>query len=313
MELRQLKYFVAVADVLNFTRAANSLYIAQPTLSQQISALEAELGITLFTREHGSVALTPEAKLLVPQAKEILARATRMQDTVRSLIPDKPMEEHKLAVICPNTLARDRQFISCLTRSVRKLRDEDKWFQFLFGLQKEENLLSELNQTYDIVFQIQSGQPLSDKYTSVALSQQELQLYTWNETLMPDTRESVIKILRHRPVFYHGRDKAGVQQIVQIFAELDVSPKIYFMDDIEAIEVMIGSGDFGSAILPAHAAVSFQDPHLQHFSLGCKEAIIYLVAIWKTAAQNECILRLIRQMKEEMKKEWPGRCGRAGL
>jgi DNA-binding MarR family transcriptional regulator len=63
--LRQLLYFVTVVDEGNFTRAAQSLHVAQPSLSKQIQTLESELGAPLFSRARGHVALTPagEARL----------------------------------------------------------------------------------------------------------------------------------------------------------------------------------------------------------------------------------------------------------
>ncbi|MFI0371342.1 LysR family transcriptional regulator [Actinomadura sp. 1N219] len=73
MQLQQLAYFVAVAEVRHFTQAAEILRVAQPSLSKQIRALETELNVSLFSRARGNITLTPAGEALLPLAKRILA------------------------------------------------------------------------------------------------------------------------------------------------------------------------------------------------------------------------------------------------
>jgi DNA-binding transcriptional LysR family regulator len=75
LDLRKLRYFVAVADKLHFGRAAEELHIAQPVLSRQIRALEQDLGASLFTRDRHGVTLTDAGRQLLTDAGPLLASA----------------------------------------------------------------------------------------------------------------------------------------------------------------------------------------------------------------------------------------------
>jgi DNA-binding transcriptional LysR family regulator len=85
IDLKQLKYFLAVAEEKSFSRAAERLHISQPPLSQQIMKLESELGVRLFTRTTRSFELTVAGKALMGEAADLLARMRMTIDTIRQI------------------------------------------------------------------------------------------------------------------------------------------------------------------------------------------------------------------------------------
>lgn len=85
MELRHLRYFVAVAEELNFTRAAARMYTVQPSLSQQIKDLEQEVGVQLLLRSNRKVELTPEGEAFLKQARLCLDYADKAIQEARQV------------------------------------------------------------------------------------------------------------------------------------------------------------------------------------------------------------------------------------
>ena len=84
MELRQLRYFVAVAEELHFRRAAQHLHIAQPAVSEQVRKLELDLGVQLFERTHRSVALTAAGAALLDEARRVLRQTEVAREAARA-------------------------------------------------------------------------------------------------------------------------------------------------------------------------------------------------------------------------------------
>ncbi len=85
MELRHLRYFVAVAEQLSFTKGAEKLHLTQPALTRQIRDLEEEIGVRLFNRTKHRVELTEEGRSFLADAKDVLARSVEIVESVQRL------------------------------------------------------------------------------------------------------------------------------------------------------------------------------------------------------------------------------------
>src|SRR6187431_654670 len=94
MELRHLKYFVAVAEEENVTRAAARLHVSQPGLSRQIRDLEEELGVPLFYHRAKSLNLTPAGRIFLDEAYAVLHRLDEATQTVKTFAGGHKHEIH---------------------------------------------------------------------------------------------------------------------------------------------------------------------------------------------------------------------------
>ena len=117
MELRHLRYFLAVGEVLNFTKAAARLRVAQPALSRQVQDLEDEIGVDLLRRSPRGVTLTAEGKLFLQEVRELLKRVDDSVEKTRALARGEYGELHigyipiPTAEILPRTLEAFRKAV----------------------------------------------------------------------------------------------------------------------------------------------------------------------------------------------------------
>ena len=94
MELRHLRYFLVVGELLNFTKAAARLRVAQPALSRQVQDLEDEIGVDLLRRSPRGVTLTAEGKLFLQEVRELLRRVDESVEKTRALARGEYGELH---------------------------------------------------------------------------------------------------------------------------------------------------------------------------------------------------------------------------
>jgi DNA-binding transcriptional LysR family regulator len=147
VELRQLRYFVTVAEELNFSRAAERLHIAGPSLSQQIKALERDLKVRLFDRDRRSVALTASGAALLPHARALVDQADELRRRASGLLTSEPV---RIGYVnwCPTDWAeRGRGWRSCastpgLCRRTRRPPGSRSWLDLAICWMQTTDLAS---------------------------------------------------------------------------------------------------------------------------------------------------------------------------
>ena len=115
MDLRQLRYFVAVAEELSFRRAADRLHISQPPLSRQIKVLEEDLGGALFERTQQKVFLTPAGRVFLTHAQHVLAEAAKAKVAAKRAIGG---EEGELRI----GFTQSAEFLPFLPKTIHHFR-----------------------------------------------------------------------------------------------------------------------------------------------------------------------------------------------
>jgi len=131
IELKRVRYFLAVGEALNFTKAAARLRIAQPALSRQVQELEDEIGVDLLRRSPRGVTLTAEGKLFLQEARELLNHADQSVERVRALARGEYGDLHvgyapvPTAEILPPALAAFRKAVPRVKLSLHDLSSDE--------------------------------------------------------------------------------------------------------------------------------------------------------------------------------------------
>ena len=148
MELRQLRYFVAVAEEGNISRAAKRIFLTQPALSRQIKALEEELGQCLLERQAHSIRLTPVGQALLHEARDLLQSADQMLQRVRAAGRETRLRVGYAPSLAAGILSAT---VECFTQTHPNARVE------LFDLSTVEMLAGLESDTLDVARSV--GQP----------------------------------------------------------------------------------------------------------------------------------------------------------
>ncbi|MCR8634767.1 LysR family transcriptional regulator [Paenibacillus radicis (ex Xue et al. 2023)] len=256
MDLKQLRYFMAIAEEGQITSAARKLHIAQPPLSQQLKAMETELGVQLFEREGRGVQLTEEGKALYRHAVKIISSMEEAQEEIRAI---RNGWSGKLTIGI-NTLSDER-----LPRILMAFRQKHP--QFTFKIQQNESaqlcqLLKE--RTIDLAI-VRMPVPLDD--FTVYDVKSEPYYFVTSQSHQEECSPVPFNRIQDYPLIIPSTEGLGLYNMIQEeFAQRGLQPNIICeSSDISTLIQLVSVG-CGATIIPG-AVLKLH----QHIPVHCLE------------------------------------------
>jgi DNA-binding transcriptional LysR family regulator len=254
--LHQLEYFVAVAEDRHFTRAAERLHVAQPSVSAQIRQLERTLGSPLFHRGSGGVTLTDAGELLLPLARRALADVSELVDGISEL---DSLRRGRVAIGATPSLST-----TLLPAALGRFHRRHPGVSLAVTEQGSQRLVDDLaSGALDVALAILPlDQPL---LISVTLAVEELVVVTSTDHPLASRRRVDIADLHEVPLvmFRDGYDLKTVT--LRAFREAGLEPMVALEGgEMEGVLALVGEG-LGAAIVPS--IVAFAHPNLHRLRM----------------------------------------------
>ncbi len=283
MELRHLRYFVAVAGEENVSRAAKKLHVSQPGLSRQVRDLEDEIGFSLLERTAKSVRLTAAGKVFLAGAQTVLARAAEAVAEARAVAEGTEGEINvgyapSLTVqILPQALRKFQEKFPHLRVALHDLSTTEMLaqlgggqLQVAFTIRPPAKLRRGLGWVelarYVVCVAVAPGHPLA-KAKSVGLGQ--------------IVREPIVAFSRKHYPEHHD-------QVAQLFAPLGVKPRL--VGEHDSISSLIAAVESGRGLAIVSSGVAcMAGPRLKLLPLRPAPPPISVVAIWRRGTETEWV------------------------
>ncbi|QJB55115.1 LysR substrate-binding domain-containing protein [Pseudodesulfovibrio sp. zrk46] len=248
MELRQIKYFIAVAEELHFGRAAERCHIAQPPLSQQIKKLEEEVGVKLLERTSRKVALTPEGNEFLRRCRDIMDRIDEAVHCIQDMSKGLEGQLH-VGFIGPAALSK-------LPQTIRAFREANPNIRLEFSAKSTTEQLPMLRaDRLDIAFVRLFGHDTSGLNTMVFLREPYV-LAIPEGHHFTDRKRVDITDLKGEPLIFNQRiaQPALYRSLIGSFHKAGFMPNIVQEVNTEQSTVALVATGLGCALVPASSA-----------------------------------------------------------
>lgn len=289
MELKQLQYFLTVAAHLNFSRAAEALYISQPALSYQIAELERELGVLLFVRDRRKIYLSPAGAALVPLAQNTLEDAAKISRMAEGgLLVGK--EEQQLRIGFDDT--EEHYDISGETAKIAAYKKANPQVHLEMGAFSFQECVDKLLEgSLDVAFLVLRHQEnVPNDLTTKVVCEDRLMLLAPADEAITDYKEALDK---YGLIMVDSKSR-GRRRMLRALKELQVEPQIIAVDSFPAGFVYLQSG-LGCLQFPERYINSHQSlAGMTKLPVPSPAVELKHVAAWHKQRLNPTVWELLR-------------------
>lgn len=296
MNINQLRYFISVAECLNFTKAANQHYISQTAITQQIRSLEEQLDVQLFHRSTRPISLTPAGHVFLTEAKAICERMDRAKSRVK---------EASTGLIGSLKIGYTKGYErSNLSNILRDFHSQNPNI-LISCYRKDTDTLSAglLDLEYDIIFTWDSTNIVAEKNIEHFLYE-KVPLFVALHSTHPFAHRPFLhrKDLQHETILYMSPSRSGFSHgdnhFMELYLEAGYTPNIIFRsNDAESILMMVAAEE-GISILPAYTIEKLENAENIVFVplLGEKE-YENLICVWRKDNASESLQQFLHMLQ----------------
>ena len=291
MQLKQLEYFVAVAEHLNFRKAAESLYVTQPLLSKQIAELEHEIGYPLFVRNTRSVKLTPAGETLLREAGSIIHQSAMVLRTVRQAAQGTEVS----GVL--NIGYEDSFDRVMLAGALNRLRE--KYPNISFNIHHYSfNQMSQVLQenAIDMGCILLPDKKLAANLNCEVLSTERMCLAAARRCIAEDRLEEYVELAQSVPMYMLDKNSKGISVVSRICADMDIAPDFHFVENVRAMLLYAEAGA-GVAVVPWSVYEAYKSPYLVARELPSESAVICMACAWNRQNSNKLRGMLLEELR----------------
>lgn len=285
MELKQLQYFLVVADCLNFSRAAEQLYISQPALSYHIAELERELKMELFVRAPRQLYLTAEGQSLRVHARQILHQAEELPHLI---LRDSAGPERMLRIGFDDT--EDHFEFTGITQAIADLLVEHPQLELeLRKLPFTECADQVIYNELDVAFLIlRHKENLPPSLISKPVYRNRIVLVVRTDCNAVTCAEAI----KSHELLLIDEKPRGNSRILKILSDMKLEPAIRRVDSLTSAFIYVQAGK-GIMLLPEIYYEHHNYPNLRAIKLDSEVNCIAHEAVWNRANENPNVRKLL--------------------